>query len=128
LKILKNKEFQSQIVRYILISILGYSYVFTSLYLMVTILKIDKLISFMIVYGILYSSLYFIQLKLVFKAEHKKQKILRFSISTAFLYISTNALYIFFSNMGIEYLTATLLTIIFVIPTRFLVSKYYVHK
>lgn len=128
MKILKNKEFQSQVIRYILISIIGYSYVFLSLYLMVTILKIDELISFLIVYGILYIALYFIQLKVLFKTEHKKHKILLFSISIAFFYILTNILYVFFTNMGIEYLTSTLLTIIFLMPTRFLVSKYYVYK
>lgn len=128
MKILKNKELQSEAIRYILISIIGYGYVFLSLYLMVTILKIDKLISFMIVYGILYIALYFIQLKVLFRAEHKKHKIFRFSISIAFFYILTNILYIFFTNLGIEYLTSTLLTIIFLMPTRFLISKYYVYK
>lgn len=49
MKILINKETKEQIIRYILISMIGYSYVFITLYLMV----VDKLISFMIVNGAL---------------------------------------------------------------------------
>ena len=128
MKNLKDKALQLQIIQYIIISIFGYIYVFTSLYLLVTALKMDKIISFMIVYGILYISLYFIQLKVLFKTKHKKHKIFRFSISIAFFYILTNILFVLFTNIGIEYLTSTLLTIIFLMPTRFIVSKYYVYK
>lgn len=128
MKIQVNKETRFQIFRYIIISTIGYFYVFLSLYLMVTILKIDKSISFMIVYGILYILLYFLQLKILFKAEHNKFKLIRFFFSTFLFYVLANFLYYFFISLGVEYLLATLITIIILMPTRFLVSKYFIYK
>lgn len=128
MKILKNKELNSQGIKYILISLIGYGYVFISLYMLVTIFKINESISFMIVYGILYLALYFIQLKFLFKTKHNKHKILKFCFSLIFFYLIANVLYNFFTGIGLKYLLATLLTIIILMPTRFLISKYFVYK
>ncbi|TDD75987.1 GtrA family protein [Flavobacterium caseinilyticum] len=128
MKILKNKEFRSQIIRYILISIIGYGYVFSSLYLMVTIFKIDKSIAFMVAYGIWYLLLYFIQLKLLFKTRHKKNKLIKFCIFLAIFYLVANLLYNLGIYLKLDYIVSTFITILILMPLRFIVSKYYVYN
>lgn len=128
MKILKDKEFKSQIVRYILISVLGYTYIFLSLYLLVSIIKIDKSFAFMIVYGIQYLSLYIIQLKYLFKTTHHNVKFIRFLISLIVFYIAANLLFNFFVTLKIYYLISTMIIVIILTPIRFLALKHFVYK
>lgn len=128
MKILVNKEFQSQIIRYILISIVGYFYIFLSLYTFVSIIKIDKSIAFMITYAIWYLLLYFIQLKLLFKTQHKKNKLIKFCVFLIIFYVIANLLYNTGLYFKLDYIVSTVITILILMPLRFIVSKYYVYK
>lgn len=128
MKILKNKELQSQVLKYIIISLLGYGYVFVSLYILVSIFEFNKTIAFLFVYGLLYLSLYLIQLKYLFKSKHSKKKFLKFISFLIVFYILANLLYNFFLSLKIDYLTSTVFTIIILTPLRFLVSKFLIYK
>lgn len=119
---------KKQISKYISISVLGYGYVFLSLYVMITIFELNKTISFLIVYGVLYFFLYFIQLKILFKTESNTTKIIKFCLSLILFYIISNILFYFFTEIGFNYLIATFITITIIFPLRFVVSKYYVYK
>lgn len=127
MKILKDKEFQSQIVRYILISVFGYTYIFLSLYLLVRIINIDKSIAFMVTYAIWYLLLYFIQLKLLFKTYHKKNKLIKFCVFLVTFYLLANLLYNTGMYLKLDYIISTVITILILMPIRFIVSKYYVY-
>lgn len=128
MKILKNKEFLSQIIRYTYISIWGYAFVFVSLYLMVQVLKINESVSFMIVYGISYLILYSLQLKYLFKTKHDNSKLFRFCFSLLFFYALANLIYNICIHYQVNYLISTSLTIIILFPLRFIISKYFVYK
>jgi putative flippase GtrA len=128
LKILKNKQFQSQIIRYIVISIVGYTYIFLSLYLFVSIFKFDKSIAFMVIYAIWYLLLYFIQLKLLFKTNHKKNNLIKFCVFLLVFYLLANLLYNIGIYLKLDYILATVITILILMPLRFIVSKYYVYN
>lgn len=123
-----NKELISQILRYVYISLFGYGFVFIFLYIMVDLFKVNKSISFMIVYGISYLLLYSLQLKLLFKTEHNKTKLIKFCFSLIVFYILSNLLYNIFIFTEINYLISTILVIIILMPLRFIASKYFVYK
>lgn len=128
MKILKNKELQSQVLKYIIISLFGYGFVFVSLYVFVDILKINKSIAFMIVYGISYLMLYTLQLRLLFKTTHSNSKLIKFCLSLVFFYALANILYNTFNYFEINYLISTFITILILTPLRFIISKFYVYK
>lgn len=125
---IKDKNLIKQIVRYIYISILGYGFVFSSLFLLVDVLKQDESLSFILVYGVLYLSLYFIQLKFLFNTKHQKSKLIKFILFLFVFYILSNILFNLFLYAEIHYLVATIITIGILTPLRFLTSKYYVYK
>ncbi len=128
MKILKNKELQAQVINYIIISLFGYGFVFVSLYIFVDILKINKSIAFMIVYGISYLMLYTLQLRLLFKTTHSNSKLIKFCLSLVFFYLLANVLYNTFNYFEINYLISTFITILILTPLRFIISKFYVYK
>jgi putative flippase GtrA len=128
LKILKNNEFQSQIKRYTLISIFGYLYIFLSLYLLISLMKVNKSVAFLISYGIWYSILYLIQLKLLFKTNHKKDKLIKFCINLIIFYFVANVLYNVGIYLNLDYEVSTAITILILMPLRFIASKYYVYN
>lgn len=128
MNILKNKEFHSQVIRYLLISVLGYSYVFLSLFLLVNWMKIDKSVAFMITYGIWYLSLYSIQLKLLFKTKHNKNKLIKFCVFLITFYLTSNFLYNIGLHLNLDYIVSSAVTILILMPLRFIASKYYVYK
>lgn len=123
-----NLENRKLLVRYILISLFGYGFVFGMLFLLVNFLKVDKSLSFMITYGIWYLFLYLIQLRLLFKVEHAPGKFLRFCLSLLFFYICANIFYNIGIYFKVNYLLSTLITVVILIPFRFLVLKLLVFK
>lgn len=123
-----NKETFKQLIKYINISIIGYGFVFVSLYVLVDLLKVNKSISFMIVYGVSYILLYSVQLKYLFNTTHNKYKLIRFCISIISFYALANLLFNIGVYLKINYLISTVLTVILLMPLRFLVSKFIVFK
>ncbi|WP_158844240.1 GtrA family protein [Algibacter sp. L1A34] len=128
MKLNLNRETQIQILRYIYISICGYGFVFISLYLLVDLLSLNKSTAFVVVYGISYILLYTLQLKYLFNKKHDRKKFIRFCISTMFFYLIANVFYNIFLYFNIHYLICTALTIITLMPLRFIVSKFIVYK
>ncbi len=126
-KILSKKNIQL-FNKYILISFFGYGFVFSSLYIMIDLLGINKSISFLIVYGISYIILYSIQLRFLFKTEHNKKRLLKFIGSLIFFYLLANLFYNIGIQLEIQYLISTCLTIAILTPLRFIVSKQFVFK
>lgn len=123
-----NNQFKEEIIRYVVISILSYAYIFVSLFLMVNFLKINETISFMTVYGIAYLLLYSVQLKYLFKKEHNKHKLIRFCLTLLFFYGLANLIYNICIYNNVNYLISTILTIVLLFPLRFIVYKYFVYK
>lgn len=123
-----NKKTKEQLIRYILISLFGYAFVFSGLYILVTVLNINESISFMLIYGLSYLMLYMLQLKFLFRTKHTNRRLFKFLISIAAFYIISNVIF----NIGIyfelHYLIATVFTIGVLFPIRFIVSKFIIFK
>lgn len=123
-----SSKSKKQIYKYILISVVGYMYVFSSLYVLVDVFELNKSFSFMLVYGILYILLYSVQLKYLFNKTHSKNKFIRFCISIITFYFLANFLYNIGVYFEINYLISTLLTVAILMPLRFIISKFVVFK
>lgn len=123
-----NKENKEFFVKYILISILGYLFIFLSLFILIDLFKMNKAISFLIVYAVNYMFLYVVQLKYLFKKKHDRNKIVRFYGTLLFFYFLANMLYNLGIYLRIHYFFSTLLTIVILMPFRFIVSKFFVFK
>ncbi len=123
-----NKENRNLAVRYVLISIISYGFVFSGLIFLVDIFKVNKTYSFLIVYGINYIFLYVVQLKYLFKTNHNKYKLIRFIVFILFFYLSANLIYNAGLKLGLHYLISTTFTIIVLMPLRIIVSKMIVFK
>ncbi|WP_353936395.1 GtrA family protein [uncultured Olleya sp.] len=121
----KNKKL---VFRYILISIFGYGFIFGGLFILVDYFQIDKTISFVIIYGLNYIFLYSIQLKLLFKTKHNSKKLIRYISSILLFYLCANLLYNFGLKLNLKYMLSSILTVVLLMPLRFLVSKLIVFR
>lgn len=116
------------ISKYFIISVLSYIYVFSALYVLVSIYKVNKTVAFIIVYGSSYVLLYLIQLKFLFKKKHHKTKFVRYVISVLALYLTANLCYNLGLFLNINYLLSTVITIALLFPLRLFVYTFYVYK
>lgn len=123
-----SKKTLNQLIRYVLISCIGYTFVFSGLYLLIDVMHIHKSIAFMIIYGLSYLLLYILQLQFLFKTKHTRDKLIRFCISILAFYMLANLLFNIGVYLDLNYLIATVLTIGILFPIRFIVSKFVVFK
>lgn len=119
---------KTQLKRYVLISLFSYIYIFGMLYLMIDIWKFNKTLSFLLVYGFAYLFLYTVQLKYLFNTQHKNNKLFKFILSILLFYIMSNVFYNLFLFLNINYLVATVFTILLLFPIRFLVLRNIVYR
>lgn len=116
------------IIRYVIISVLSYGFVFLGLMLLVDYFKVDKSLAFLIIYALNYLLLYVIQLRFLFKTEHHIKKLVRFVGSILVFYFLANVLFNIGLQLNINYLVSTAITIAVLMPFRFFISKKVVYK
>lgn len=123
-----SQENQKLFRKYVALSLIGYGGIFLGLFVLVDLLKINKSLSFFIIYGLTYLYLYIIQLKFLFKSKHDFTKLLRFYGSLIFFYVLANIIFNAGLEINLNYLVSSALTIIILMPFRFVVSKFFVFK
>ncbi len=123
-----NKENRLLAIRYILISLLSYGFVFSGLILLVFFLKVSETKAFIIVYGINYIFLYVVQLRYLFRTNHNTYKLIRFIGFVLFFYLCANLMYNLGLYLNLNYLISTAFTIIILMPFRIIISKLFVFK
>ena len=123
-----HPENKKLIIKYIIISMLSYGFVFGGLIILVDYFKTDKSLAFLIIYGLNYLLLYYVQLKFLFNTEHHIKKLLRFIGSILVFYFLANVLYNLGLHFKINYLVSTTITIAVLMPFRFFISKRVVYK
>lgn len=128
LKKILQKKIKMLTIKYSIISLISYAFVFGGLLFMVEILKINKSISFVIVYAINYLFLYYFQSKYLFKSKHNLFKLLKFLIYLFSFYIIANLLFNLGLKLGIHYLVSTLLSILLLFPLRLITLKKIVYR
>ena len=121
----KNKKLA---IKYILLSLVSYSFVFVGIIFLVEFSGISETMSFIIIYAINYLFLYIAQNKYLFKTKHDPNKLIRFIIYLVVFYILTIILFNTGTKLGLQYLITTALTIIILFPLRLLILKKVVYK
>jgi putative flippase GtrA len=97
------------------------------MYLLVDWMRIDKIISYIIVYSISYILEYALTLGLVFKTGHHWSKVIKFMIHTlVFLFLGT-MVFTLLLGWQMQYLIATLSAAILLLPLRYLSNKFFVY-
>ena len=124
-KLLANKKL---ILKYIVISLFSYAFVFVGLFLCIDFLKLNQGLSFIIIYGIAYLLLYGVQLKFLFYKNHDSIKLIRFVLSIIFFYLAANFIYIVGLKVGLHYFLSSAIAIFVLMPLRFLIYNFYVYK
>jgi len=128
IKNILSPENKKLFVKYVLISILSYGFVFTGLIVLVELFNTNKTVAFTLVYAINYLFLYVVQLKYLFNTKHHIKKLIRFISFILFFYFLANIIYNVGLRLNIHYLLATVLTIIILMPFRIVLSKLFVFK
>lgn len=125
---IRNRENYKLIEKYSLLSLVGYAYVFSTIFLLVDLLHLNKTLSFFISYGSWYLMLYYLQLRFLFKTTHNNRKLIKFYSSILIFYVIANIIFNVVIFLKIHYLVATLLTVLLLMPLRLIVLKKYVYK
>ena len=116
------------LLKYALISFLSYLYTFSLLYLFVEKWNQNRTLSFLLIYGSAYILLYWIHLRVLFLKQHQNKRLLKYIFSILLFYISANLIYNAGLYLKIHYLLSTALTIVLLMPMRFLFLKFFVYK
>jgi len=128
IKKILNPENKKLFIKYVLISIFSYGFVFSGLIILVDFFNTSKTIAFVVIYAINYLFLYFIQLKYLFNTKHHKYKLFRFIAFILIFYICANLIYNLGLLLHVNYLISTALTIVILMPFRIVTSKLIVFK
>jgi putative flippase GtrA len=115
-------------VRYFSVSIFVYLFILTSMYLLVNELRIDKTVSYVIVYLLAYLAEYSMTLNLVFRSDHHWLKVIKFILNTAMFLALGTAIFHFMIIATINYLIATIAVAAILLPFRFISNKYFVYR
>lgn len=114
-------------IRYFSVSALAYVFIMVGMYVLVDVLNIAKVASYLLVYATSYVVEYLMTLSFVFRKTHHWLKIIKLIIHTL-VFLALGAL-VFdgLIKIDINYLVATLLTAIILLPVRFLSNRYLVY-
>jgi|SaaInlStandDraft_1057018.scaffolds.fasta_scaffold72668_3 hypothetical protein len=123
-----DKEKKELALKYVLLSLLSYGFVFVGIILFIEVIGVSKNISFAVIYGINYLCLYTAQNKYLFKTKHNNSKLIRFVIYLVVFYFLAIFLFTIGTKIGLQYLVATGTTIIILFPLRLLILKKVVYK
>ncbi len=126
-KLAEKKEKIYLLSRYVLVSVFSYLFVFGGLWFLVENIELNKIYSFVLVYGLNYLIVYFFQRKIVFKKSHTKRILFKYLTSLFFFYMAGILTYNLFLFFDIHYFLSTGLTILILFPMRFYVLKYLVY-
>ena len=112
--------------KYILVSLILYTYVFGVLWFFVEALGLDEFISYIITYLSAYLFDYLLTLKWVFKGEHKNKKLYKYLLYLFFCLLINFILYRFVFEY-FNYMISALFVAVALFPLRFFISKAFVY-
>ena len=119
----------ANLLRYGLVTIFGYIFLFLSTLFFVEILKYPKIISYFISITILYINTYFIYTKFVFNTQSNKKRILKFCVYLVIFWFINNIFFnLLIKYLDIHYLLAIICNIIFLGLIRFFVLRTWIFK
>ncbi len=99
------------------------------MYISVDAFNLNEKISYAIILTLVYIGVYLSYLNFVFKKDHSKEVLFRFSHILIFSWVANNLLFSFLTeNLDIHYVFASILNTVLLGGVRFALNKYYVFK
>lgn len=116
------------LIKYFSVSIAVYLLILGGMYWLVDWLKLGKIESYLIVYLCAYVTEYVVTLKFVFHSNHQSLKVFKFIVHTSISIILGTFFYDGLLGINVNYLLATFLTALILLPLRFFSNKYFVYR
>ncbi|MDP1822133.1 MAG: GtrA family protein [Archangium sp.] len=113
---------------YVAVSLVAYGLVFCLMFLLVDVLGAGRSLAFLITYAIAYVFDYFSNLKVVFRREHSRSRLVKYVIYLATFFALANGLFYLAGYLKLHYLLETFLTLATLFPLRFLTLRYVVFR
>jgi hypothetical protein len=123
-----NKNLLVVLVRYFSLSIGIYIFILGSMYVLVEWIKIEKVLSYVVVYFCAYLAEYLLTVLMVFQTSHNWKKAMKFIIHTVSFLAMGTLLFRTMLYFQINYLIVTFAVAILLLPFRFLSNKYIVYR
>ena len=123
------KKLVSQLVKYGFTMIISQIIIIAFMYISVDVFNLNEKISYAIILTLVYIGVYLSYLNFVFKKDHSKEVLFRFSHILIFSWVANNLLFSFLTeNLDIHYVFASILNTVLLGGVRFALNKYYVFK
>lgn len=123
------KKLVSQLVKYGFTMIISQIIIIAFMYISVDAFNLNEKISYAIILTLVYIGVYLSYLNFVFKKDHSKEVLFRFSHILIFSWVANNLLFSFLTeNLDIHYVFASILNTVLLGGVRFALNKYYVFK
>ncbi|MBP9772380.1 MAG: hypothetical protein KBD26_00955 [Candidatus Pacebacteria bacterium] len=123
------KKLVSQLVKYGFTMIISQIIIIAFMYISVDVFNLNEKISYAIILTLVYIGVYLSYLNFVFKKDHSKEVLFRFSHILIFSWVANNLLFSFLTdNLDIHYVLASILNTVLLGGVRFALNKYYVFK
>lgn len=123
------KKLVSQLVKYGFTMIISQIIIIAFMYISVDAFNLNGKISYAIILTLVYIGVYLSYLNFVFKKDHSKEVLFRFSHILIFSWVANNLLFSFLTdNLDIHYVLASILNTVLLGGVRFALNKYYVFK
>lgn len=123
------KKLVSQLVKYGFTMIISQIIIIAFMYISVDAFNLNEKISYAIILTLVYIGVYLSYLNFVFKKDHSKEVLFRFSHILIFSWVANNLLFSFLTdNLDIHYVLASILNTVLLGGVRFALNKYYVFK
>lgn len=117
-----------QFYKYISISVLGYTSILISMFLLVDLMRTNKSLAFFITYVVMYATEYFLNLKYLFYKNHNLKILLKFLLQICISLATGSIVFRMYLLLDINYLISTLLTAATLLPFRFMIQKFIVFR
>lgn len=116
------------IASYFLVSIGVYIFVLCGMCVLVELFKVDKVVSYVLIYVSAYFLEYTMTLTIVFQTDHSWRKVAKFLIHTIAFLVGSTELFRQMLDLGVGYLLSTIFVAILLLPIRYLSNKYFVYS
>ncbi len=122
------EEYATQTVKYILISLFGYSYVFIMMYVLKGLYRVHASLAYVLVYLSVYAIDYYVTSRYLFKTKSDVNKITKYIIYLVVFFAVSNVIFNALVFFRLHYLIATFAVVVLLFPARFLTNKFIVFK
>lgn len=123
------KKLILQLTKYGFTMIISQIIIIAFMYISVDAFNLNEKISYAIILTLVYIGVYLSYLNFVFKKDHSKEVLFRFSHILIFSWVANNLLFSFLTeNLDIHYVFASILNTVLLGGVRFALNKYYVFK